>query len=115
VFELPNLRGYGALPDLWVAMSLDPALKAMVQQLMTGSYDEISDLVGSPYSVRDPDYYQYGYLQTGATHYRYNTTAFEDMLARWAGIPLDTGLSSEQRAELTANVANDNVRTEAAA
>jgi hypothetical protein len=31
VFTLPNLRGYGQLPDLWVAMSLDPVLKTMVQ------------------------------------------------------------------------------------
>jgi hypothetical protein len=31
VFVLPNLRGYGGVPDLWVAMSLDPVLKGMVQ------------------------------------------------------------------------------------
>lgn len=31
VFELPNLKGYGDVPDLWVAMTLDPVLKAMVQ------------------------------------------------------------------------------------
>jgi len=30
VFTLPNLRGYGELPDLWTAMSLDPVLKGMV-------------------------------------------------------------------------------------
>lgn len=31
VLTLPNLRGYGTLPDLYVAMSLDPTLLQMVQ------------------------------------------------------------------------------------
>jgi hypothetical protein len=82
VFLLPNLRGYGELPDLWVAMSLDPVLKAMVQDLVASDYDEISDLVGEPYSIKQPDYYRYGFRQTGATTYHYRTTEFEDMLAR---------------------------------
>ena len=47
VFSLPNLRGYGSLPDLWVAMSLDPVLKAMVQDLMAGDYDDIGHLIAS--------------------------------------------------------------------
>jgi hypothetical protein len=41
VFKLPNLRGYGSLTDLWVAMSLDPELKTMVEDLVAGDYDEI--------------------------------------------------------------------------
>jgi hypothetical protein len=44
VFGLPNLCGYGKLPDLWVAMTLDPVLKGMVQDLMARDYDGISDL-----------------------------------------------------------------------
>ena len=39
VFLLPNLRGYGSVPDLWVAMSLDPTLKAMVQDLVADASD----------------------------------------------------------------------------
>ncbi len=101
VFELPNLRGYGALPDLWTAMTLDPELKAMVQSLVAGDYDDIGDLVGEMVTIKDPDYYRYGFLQTGDTHYHYQLSAFEAMLARWAGIPLDAGLSGEQIAELT--------------
>jgi Ca2+-binding RTX toxin-like protein len=31
VLTLPNLRGYGTLPDLYIAMSLDPTLLQMVQ------------------------------------------------------------------------------------
>jgi len=30
VWMLPDLRGYGTAPNLWIAMSLDPTLKAMV-------------------------------------------------------------------------------------
>jgi hypothetical protein len=37
---LPNLRGYGTLPDLNVAMSLDPTLLSMVQSLAN---DTIAD------------------------------------------------------------------------
>ncbi|MFM0665807.1 hypothetical protein PQQ66_35515, partial [Paraburkholderia sediminicola] len=33
VATLPNLRGYGTLPDLYIAMSLDPTLLQMVQTL----------------------------------------------------------------------------------
>lgn len=33
VVALPNLRGYGTVPDLWIAMSLDPVLKSLVQDL----------------------------------------------------------------------------------
>jgi hypothetical protein len=46
VFGLPNLRGYGSLPDLWVAMSLDPVLKAMVQDIQKkASNDDYSILL----------------------------------------------------------------------
>ncbi len=101
VFELPNLRGYGALPDLWTAMTLDPELKAMVQSLVAGDYADIGDLVGEMVAIKDPDYYRYGFLQTGDTHYHYQLSAFEEMLARWAGVPLDAGFSGEQIAEFT--------------
>lgn len=33
VLTLPNLRGYGTLPDLFIAMSLDPTLLQMVKNL----------------------------------------------------------------------------------
>jgi hypothetical protein len=36
VFTLPNLRGYGTLPDLYVAMSLDPTLLQMVETFSDG-------------------------------------------------------------------------------
>jgi Ca2+-binding RTX toxin-like protein len=51
VFSLPNLRGYGTAPDLWVAMSLDPVLKQMVQAFVAngGSFSSISDIVGGPF------------------------------------------------------------------
>jgi hypothetical protein len=51
VFLLPNLRGYGSLPDLWMAMTLDPELKEMV--LIAYKSDNISYvklLVSTAYS-----------------------------------------------------------------
>ncbi len=40
VWALPNARGYGTVPDLWIAMSLDPTLKAMVQGLAARALDD---------------------------------------------------------------------------
>lgn len=44
VFALPNLKGYGRVPDLWVAMSIDPELKAMVQDLVAGAANDNAEL-----------------------------------------------------------------------
>ena len=49
---LPNLRGYGTVPDLYIAMSQDPTLLGMVQNLATDSladaatYDQqVTDII----------------------------------------------------------------------
>lgn len=43
VLTLPNLRGYGTLPDLYIAMSLDPTLLQMVQSFASeGANDAAS-------------------------------------------------------------------------
>ncbi|RDV07388.1 tandem-95 repeat protein [Sphingorhabdus pulchriflava] len=102
VLSLPNLKGYGDLPDLWVAMTLDPILKQMVQDFVTGSYEDISDFVGRAYSIKAPDYYRYGFLQTGETTHHYEASAFENILARWAGVPVLQGELDEFQIELTA-------------
>ncbi len=102
VFSLPNLRGYGSLPDLWVAMSLDPVLKAMVQDLMAGNYDDISDLVGRTFAVDEPDYYRYGFLRDGGISYHYEASGFDNMLARWAGVPTNNVPFDEGQMRLVA-------------
>lgn len=93
VYTLPNLRGYGNVPELWVAMSLDSELKAMVQELMAniGDYDSILDLIGSPFFETQPDYYQNGRLRQGETTYHYRAGPLENILARWAGVPINDG------------------------
>jgi hypothetical protein len=96
VFVLPNLRGYGSVPDLWVAMSLDPVLKGMVQAIVAGAeagdYDDIRDLAGSPFVESSPGYInRYGNTVRGTTSYSYQASAFDDMLARWAGIAINPG------------------------
>jgi hypothetical protein len=47
VYALPNLRGYGSMPDLWTAMSLDAELKAMVKALIAdvADYSSILDML----------------------------------------------------------------------
>ncbi|WP_186169899.1 calcium-binding protein [Burkholderia gladioli] len=44
VLDLPNLRGYGTLTDLSVAMSVDPALLGMVEKFLKGVIDDVPDL-----------------------------------------------------------------------
>jgi Ca2+-binding RTX toxin-like protein len=84
VFELPNLRGYGRVPDLWVAMSLDPELKGMVQDLVArgATIEGFADIIGGPVA---------GGLDTtpgtGApTLAAYLNDDFENMLYRWANV-----------------------------
>jgi hypothetical protein len=57
VFTLPNLRGYGSLPDLWVAMSLDPVLKAMVQDLIA-SYTKRNSCFVQAWAANDNDEFE---------------------------------------------------------
>jgi Ca2+-binding RTX toxin-like protein len=92
VFVLPNLRGYGGVPDLWVAMSLDPVLKGMVKAIVAANYTDIRDMVGSPTVESTPGFInRYGVEIRGKTTYNYQASAFDDMLARWAGIEISPG------------------------
>ncbi|WP_186071667.1 calcium-binding protein [Burkholderia gladioli] len=43
VLDPPNLRGYGTLTDLSVAMSVDPALLGMVEKFLKGVIDDVPD------------------------------------------------------------------------
>ena len=87
VFSLPNLRGYGDVPDLWVAMSLDPTLKQMVKDFLANLPADASGLVGQAFSAThvegtEPNLTYYSYAA-------YGMSAFEDIVARWAGIATD--------------------------
>ena len=42
VFALPQLRGFGDVPDLWVAMTLNSQLLQMVQDLTDGNYSNFN-------------------------------------------------------------------------
>lgn len=68
VLSLPNLKGYGTVPDLWVAMSMNSDLKAAVQSLVN-SIDSIGDLVRAS--------------GQGAS---YISGDFDKMLSLWAGV-----------------------------
>jgi hypothetical protein len=48
---LPNLRGYGTLPDLDVAMSLDPTLLAMVQAFSIETPADGADFLSNVQSI----------------------------------------------------------------
>ncbi|WP_108811931.1 putative Ig domain-containing protein [Sphingorhabdus sp. Alg231-15] len=102
VFTLPNLRGYGDLPDLWTAMSLDPVLKQMVQDFMAGDYESIDELNGRSFAKSGPGRYLRGVFRPGPTTYHYEASAFDDILARWAGVAINGGIFDERQAELTA-------------
>jgi Ca2+-binding RTX toxin-like protein len=97
VFSLPNLRGYGLVPDLWVAMTLDPVLKGMVKDLVaaSASFTSLQHVVGE-YFLMD---IVVGGFGGGAVFYphSYNMQAFDHMLARWAGV--DTGDEERVQAE----------------
>ncbi|MEO0330090.1 MAG: hypothetical protein AAF223_00165 [Bacteroidota bacterium] len=38
VFDLPQLRGYGNIPDLWAAMTLDSTLRVQVENLVNANH-----------------------------------------------------------------------------
>jgi Ca2+-binding RTX toxin-like protein len=75
VFLLPNLRGYGRVPDLWIAMSMDPVLKQMVKDLVQGAdvLTSLMDVIGSP-------------ITSAGSRTGYETDAFEAMLHRWSKV-----------------------------
>ena len=77
VFSLPNLRGYGNVPDLWVAMTLDPELKKMVKDLVAGapSLTDFGSVLGHWHESMDI-----------ATWPVYDTGAFDKMLYRWSQV-----------------------------
>ena len=87
VFTLPNLRGYGDVPDLWVAMSLDPTLKQMVKDFLANLLADASGLIGQAFGAihvegTEPNLSYYSYAA-------YEMSGFEDIVARWAGIATD--------------------------
>ncbi|MFA8329355.1 beta strand repeat-containing protein [Burkholderia ubonensis] len=51
VLSLPNLRGYGLLPDLYIAMSIDPTLLQMVQALSTQSIADAANFSSQVRSI----------------------------------------------------------------
>lgn len=86
VFTLPNLRGYGQVPDLWVAMSLDPTLKQMVKDFLANLPSNENDLVGQVLVTTSLYAGQY------FSHAAYSMSAFEEIISRWSGaVPNDNG------------------------
>jgi Haemolysin-type calcium binding protein related domain/RTX calcium-binding nonapeptide repeat (4 copies) len=82
VYTLPNVRGYGKVPDLWVAMTLDPTLRQMVSNFVGSGANTVDALVGDIVGI------------AGATGlYRYEATPFEDIVSRWAGVAVNAGNS----------------------
>lgn len=85
VFELPNLRGYGEVPDLWVAMTLDPDLKAMVQQFMQNLPADLDEMIGQAVFESYP-----AVGQDPIAFWDYDLTEFETIILRWSGYDTDT-------------------------
>ncbi|MFA5969210.1 MAG: calcium-binding protein [Sphingomonas sp.] len=92
VFTIPNIRGYGQIPDLWVAITLDPILKDMVVNFLNNLPTSLDDFVGNIEEMLTGIYSGPGGLVI-ITTYRYEATAFEDIIARWAGVPVNDGSS----------------------
>lgn len=44
ILQLPNLRGFGKLPELWIAMSKDAELKNIVKSFMALTPNEVHDI-----------------------------------------------------------------------
>jgi hypothetical protein len=88
VFTLPNMRGYGQVPDLWVAMSLDPVLKQMVQDYIADLPENASEMVGGTLQI-------YGIAGVSDPYFIYQETEFEHVLMRWAGVEVVSGFFSE--------------------
>jgi Ca2+-binding RTX toxin-like protein len=91
VLTLPNLHGYGKVPDLWIAMTLDPTLRQMVSDFVASGVSSFNNMVGS-----------FGSRVVGnATLYRYQASAFDDIISRWAGITPVSGNSDAVQMQLT--------------
>ncbi len=91
VLLLPNQRGYGKVPDLWVAMTLDPVLKQMVVDFMVNLPTSLEGFVGT-----------FGQRTVGtSTLYRYQASAFDDIISRWAGITPTVGNNDSYQMQLT--------------
>jgi len=83
VLSLPNLRGYGLLPDLYIAMSIDPTLLQMVQSLSTQS---IADAANFSSDVRQILYQWAGVTNVDPTSRGVYTNAQElGVLEKFAG------------------------------
>lgn len=86
VYGLPNLPGHGDLMDLWSAMTLDPDLKSMMQQLVSNleAGASIDSLVGS-FTTR----HNYAgiagvdYVVENGSH-GYVPSEFDNILMKWA-------------------------------
>jgi hypothetical protein len=81
VFGLPNLKGYGNVPDLWVAMTLDPTLRQMVKDLVARgtTIDSLKDVVGGTTG-------QFMMAAGGAGVPIYEEDDFERMMYRWSQV-----------------------------
>ena len=101
VFLLPNLRGYGRVPDLWTAMSLDAELKRMVKEFIEGGLSEIDKSYGKSY-VYTTSSAGTGGANGASVEYRYEASAFEDILARWAGVAISEGENDGAQIQATA-------------
>lgn len=97
-YGLPNLRGFGTVPDLAVAITLDPVLKQMVKDFIQENFQSIDQTVGRSYSIT-------GLVAGGGPipiTYHYEASKFEDILARWAGVPINSGDKDETQIQRTA-------------
>ena len=79
---LPNVRGYGSVPDLNVAMSMDPTLMQMVKDLVVGAGDfaGLDSVLGSRISST-----------INGVASSYALSDFDHMLMRWAGTDGESG------------------------
>lgn len=77
VFTLPNLRGYGQVPDLWVAMSLDPTLKQMVKDFIANLPTSVDAMVGATTWSLNSTWFP--------SSVYYVESPFEEIIVRWSG------------------------------
>jgi Ca2+-binding RTX toxin-like protein len=101
VFDLPNLRGYGQVPDLWVAMTLDQTLKQMVKDIVDSEFTSLSQVVGNLFETVDGGSGTGGQGGNQTIQYHYEASSFDDMLSRWAGVSILSGEQDESQAEST--------------
>lgn len=81
--HLPNIRGYGAVADLNVAMSLDPTLMQMVKDLVANAaadFTGLDSVLGSRHNS-----------SINGVLAGYTLSSFDEMLMRWAGTDGESG------------------------